>query len=100
MRDGVIGLAHVDHLERAASPAARALRLAVTSGPHASASRLGHGDTSTRGHAGPARALDGDVTRVPRGDAFLFERLVVLVDHDDHCEVGAPGPTPRCGRRS
>ena len=36
---------------------------------------------------GPARPLDRDVARVPRGDPLLLERLVALVEHDDRGEV-------------
>ena len=39
-----------------------------------------------------ARALDGDVARVPGGRALLLQRLVGLVDHDDRGEVGHRRP--------
>ena len=79
-----------------ASPAARRCGSAVTSGAHAErfeARARRHEHARARRPGAHARSRTSRACQV--GDAFLLERLVVLVEHDDHCRGRAPVPTPR-----
>ena len=65
----------------------------------ASASTVGAGDTTDHDAPARARPFVQHVARVPRGRAFLLQRLVGVVDDDRGREIGHRRERGRCARR-